>query len=136
MIKFTKKEADFIRKRSEARVATVSSKGWPQVTTVVHAFNGRHIYFAMDYGSRKRKNLLHSNKISIIIDVYERQPKAVMMQGRAELLEKGKDFAYTRHLLEMRHAYFQANKIKETKAVLVKITPIRKVSWGIDDSHR
>ena len=133
MIKFTKNEAQFINKRSEARVATVSPKGWPQVTTVVHAFNGRHIYFAMDYGSRKHKNLLHNNKISLIIDVYGRQPKAVMMQGRAELLEKGKDFASTKHLLEMRHAYFRANKIKETQAVLVKVTPTRKVSWGIDD---
>ncbi len=39
-MEFTKEEIAFIRKKDELRVVTVSSKGWPQVTTVIRVFAG------------------------------------------------------------------------------------------------
>jgi len=129
-MRFSAKEVAFLKKQDEARVGTVSEKGWPQVTTVVHVFDGKNLYFAIDYGTRKHKNLLHSNKISVLVDVYARQPMAIMIQGKATLLEKGKEFEYAYKLLQKRHAYYRANPFKEGEAPIVKVVPLRKSSSG------
>lgn len=131
MIKFTQKEIAFIRKQPESRIATVSMKGWPQVTTVIHVFDGKYLYFAIDYDTLKYKNLLKNNKIGIAIDVYERQPIAVIMQGRAQMLEKGKEFEKAFKLLQKRHAYYRSNPFKAGEAPIVKVTIIRKSSSGL-----
>ncbi|MDE1850662.1 MAG: pyridoxamine 5'-phosphate oxidase family protein [Candidatus Micrarchaeota archaeon] len=130
-MRFSQKEIAFLKSQDELRVATVSRKGWPQVTTVIHVFDGKNLYFAIDYGTRKHKNLLHSDKISILVDVYKRQPKAIMIQGTATLLEKGKEFRYAYSLLVKRHAYYRANPFKEGEAPIVKVVPLRKNSSGI-----
>ncbi|MDE1855721.1 MAG: pyridoxamine 5'-phosphate oxidase family protein [Candidatus Micrarchaeota archaeon] len=128
MVRFTAKETKFIKSRPEARVATVSKKGWPQVTTVIHVFDGKNIYFATDYGTKKLENIQYSNKLAIVIDVYERQPKSVSIQGIAEILEKGKEFQYAYKLLQERHAYYRANPFKEGEAPIIKVMPVRKSS--------
>ncbi|HVA82990.1 MAG TPA: pyridoxamine 5'-phosphate oxidase family protein [Candidatus Aquilonibacter sp.] len=131
MVKFTAKESAFIRKMNEARVATVSSKGWPQVTTVIHVFDGKHLYFAIDYDTVKYKNLLKNSKVGISIDVYARQPKAVVMQGKAKMFDEGKEFEHAFALLQKRHAYYRANPFKAKEAPIVKVQILRKSSWGL-----
>jgi|SRR5690348_7926969 len=131
MVKFTQKESTFIKKTPEARVATVSSKGWPQVTTVIHVFDGKHVYFAIDYDTVKYKNLLKSDKIALSIDVYARQPKAVIMQGRAKMFDEGKEFDYGLKLLQKRHQYYRANPFKPKEAPIVRVEIKRKSSWGL-----
>lgn len=131
MIRFSPSEVKFIKERAESRVATVSKKGWPQVSTVVHVFDGKFLYFATDYDTLKYKNLISNNKIGIIIDVYERQPRSIIMQGRATMLEKGKEFDNAYKLLEKRHAYYRANPFKAGEAPIVKVNIVRKISSGI-----
>lgn len=131
MVKFTPKEVAFIKRRAEARVATVSSKGWPQVTTVIHVFDGKHIYFAIDYDTVKYKNLLKNNKVALTIDVYERQPRAVIMQGIAKMFDEGKEFGYALKLLQKRHQYYRANPFKPKEAPIVRVEIKRKSSWGV-----
>ncbi|MDE1827940.1 MAG: pyridoxamine 5'-phosphate oxidase family protein [Candidatus Micrarchaeota archaeon] len=131
-MRFSQKEIAFLKSQDELRVATVSKKGWPQVTTVVHVFDGKTLYFATDYGTRKYKNLLCSNKISVLVDIYARQPKAITIQGRATLLEKGKEFVRAYKLLEKRHSYYRANPFKQGEAPIVKVIPLRKNSSGIN----
>ena len=131
MVNFTKKEAVFIKSRPESRVATISKKGWPQISTVLHAFDGKFLYFATDYDTRKYANLRKNSRIGVAIDVYGRQPKSVLIQGRAIMLEKGAAFANAYRLLEGRHAYYRANPFKEGGAPIVKVLPVRKVSAGL-----
>ncbi|MDE1804291.1 MAG: pyridoxamine 5'-phosphate oxidase family protein [Candidatus Micrarchaeota archaeon] len=131
MVRFTKKEATFIKSRPESRVATVSEKGWPQISTVIHAFDGKYLYFATDYDTKKYSNLLKDNRIGVAIDVYDRQPRSVLVQGKAMILEEGAQFRDAYKLLERRHAYYRANPFKEGEAPIIKVLPIRKVSAGL-----
>ncbi|MDE1846199.1 MAG: pyridoxamine 5'-phosphate oxidase family protein [Candidatus Micrarchaeota archaeon] len=131
MVKFTAKESSFIKKMPEARVATISSKGWPQVTTVIHVFDGRHIYFAIDYNTVKYKNLLKNKKVALAIDVYKRQPSAVIIQGIAKMFDEGKEFDYALKLLQKRHQYYRANPFKPKEAPIVRVEIKRKSSWGL-----
>lgn len=128
MIKFTKKEEDFLQKQDVARIATVSEKGWPQVTPVVHLYHDGRVYFITDFETRKYKNIRKNNRVGVAIDVYTRQPASVIIQGRAEIVEKGKEFVEIEKLFEQRHAYYKANPVKEGDAPLIKITPVKKFS--------
>ncbi|MDE1874014.1 MAG: pyridoxamine 5'-phosphate oxidase family protein [Candidatus Micrarchaeota archaeon] len=128
MIRFTKKEEAFLGGQDVARIATVSPRGWPQVTPVVHLYHDGRIYFITDYGTRKYKNIVKNKKVGAAIDVYSRQPSSVIVQGTAEILERGEEFARIEKLFEERHRYYKANPVKEGDAPMIKITPVKKFS--------
>lgn len=129
MVSFNRKEIKFIQDQEVSRLATVSEKKWPQVTPILHVFDGKNFYFATDFDTKKIKNIEKNNKIAIVFDVYSRQPKGVTVQGFAEIIEKGKEFDYARKLLEDRHEYYRVNPIEEGEIPLVKIIPERKFGW-------
>ncbi|MDE1855417.1 MAG: pyridoxamine 5'-phosphate oxidase family protein [Candidatus Micrarchaeota archaeon] len=128
MIKFSEKEEALLKKQDVARIATVSEKGWPQVTPVVHLYHSGKIYFITDYGTRKLKNIQKNNKVGVAVDVYARQPASVIVQGRAEIIERGEEYVEIEKLFERRHAYYRSNPVKEGEAPIIKITPVRKFS--------
>ena len=128
MIKFTKKEEDFLEKQDVARIATVSPKGWPQVTPVIHIYHDGRIYFITDYGARKLENIKKNPKVGVAVDVYARQPASVIIQGRAEIIERGKEYVEIEKLFERRHKYYGANPVKEGEAPIIKVTPVKKFS--------
>lgn len=128
MMKFTKKEEDFLRKQSVARVATVSEKGWPQVTPVIHIYYDGKLYFITDYGTRKLKNLQRDSKAGVVVDVFARQPQSVVVQGRARIIEKGREYVEIEKRFEERHSYYRSNPVKEGEAPIIEILPLRKYS--------
>jgi len=132
MTSFTKKEIAFIQKQDVCRVSTISPKGWPQTTPVLPVFDGKAIYFATDFDTKKYQNLKANNWISFVADTYDREPQGITIQGTVEILESGEEFAYSYDLLVARHAYYQKNPFKEGEAPIIKIIPARKASWGIE----
>ncbi len=128
MINFTKQEAEFLNKQEVARVATVSEKGWPQVTPVVFTFYNNCILFSSDYTSKKFRNIKRNSKVGIAIDKYARQPISVIVQGKAEIIERGAEFARLEKVFEQRHSYYKANPIKEGYAPIILVKPVRKFS--------
>ncbi len=132
MVYFTKKEMSFIQKEDVARVSTMSPLGWSQTTPVLHVFDGTNFYFATDYETKKYQNLKLNNRISLVVDRYEREPQGIAIQGIVEILEEGETFLYAYDLLVKRHEYYRANPFKEREAPLIKIIPRRKAGWGVD----
>lgn len=132
MMRFTKKEIAFIQAQKVCRVSTISPKGWPQTTPVLHVFDGKAIYFATDFDTKKYENLKANNRISFVVDTYDRQPHGITVQGTAEILERGDEFSYAYDLLVKAHEYYRANPFKECEAPIIKIVPARKSSWGIE----
>lgn len=131
MVLFTKAETEYIQKMDDSRLATVSPKGWPQATPIIHAFDGNHFYVAVDFLTQKAKNIEGNSKVALVVDKYERTPSAVIVQGTAELFKSGAEFRHGYKLLYERHAYYKANPFNENEAYIVKITPVTKTSWGI-----
>lgn len=129
MVTFTKKETDFMKEQIVARVSTISQKEWPQTTPILYVFDGQNIYFAIDFTTKKYKNLKSNPRISIAIDVYARTPRAVTVQGNAEILEKGPEFRKALDLIIGQLEYYKNNPFKEGEAAIVKIVPVTKSSW-------
>lgn len=129
MIKFTAKEVDFINKYEVCRMAT-ASKNKPHVVPVCYMFLDDHFYLATDYGTKKYNNLLNNKSVSLVIDVYQPN-KAVMVEGEAEIIERGDEFKKVYDKFYKKFAWVRATPWKEGEAPFIKVKALKKVSWGI-----
>ncbi len=129
MVKFTKKEIDFLKKNEACRIAT-SYDDTPQVTPVTYYFEDGYFYIATDYNTKKYTNLKKNNKVAIVVDVYlEGKHKAVIAQGTTEFIENGPEFKRLYEIFYKKFSWVKDMPWKEGEAPFVKITPITKRSW-------
>ena len=111
-VQFTEEEAEFLLKSRLGRIATVSPSGQPHVVPVVYEFDGRNLYFGGWNLERslKFRNIIHSSKVAFVVDDLEStrpwRPRGVEVRGIAHVIE-------------------------EDGRVCVKVTPVRKASWGL-----
>jgi len=116
-ISFTDEEADFIAQSKLARIATSSSENQPHVVPVAFEFDGEHFYFSgwNLEKSLKFRNIKTNGKVALVIDdlvsVKPWLPRGIEIRGSAiaEDSEKG---------------------------TYVKVTPKRKISWGLIPARR
>ena len=92
MIEFSQKEIEFLKKLEEARIAT-SHDNIPYVKPVSFVFEDNAIIIATDYNTRAYTNIKSNSQTSIVIDVYKSgDHKAICIQGKAEIIERGSEF--------------------------------------------
>jgi len=133
MVKLSPKQVEFLNKQAVGRVVTVSLKGELHAVPVCYVFDEGNIYFASDYGAKKVRNLKENRKVSIIIDQYFEdwsKLKGILIQGEAELLEKGPEFRKSRDLLHEKYPQYMDMPIKEEECLIVKIKTSRVSRWG------
>ena len=133
MVKLSLKQVEFLNKQAVGRVVTVSPKGELHAVPVCYVFDEGNIYFATDYGAKKVRNLKENGKVSIIIDQYFEdwsKLKGILIQGEAELLERGPEFTKSRDLLHKKFLKYKEMPIKEDECLIVKIKPSRVSRWG------
>lgn len=132
MIKFTKDEERFLRSIEEARIAT-SHADIPHVKPVSFIYHKGIIFIATDYQTRTFKNLQVNPRASATIDIYESgKHKAVCIQGRVEILEKGQEFLEIYKIFEKKFAWVRNEPWKENEAPFLKNITTNKISWGIN----
>jgi pyridoxamine 5'-phosphate oxidase family protein len=111
-VRFTEKESEYLMTQRLARVATVSPSSQPHVVPITYEFDGNYIYFSGWNISKslKFRNLQMNNKVAIVVDDIATQdrwsPRGIEIRGTAE-------------------------PIQCDGGVCLKITPLRKTSWGI-----
>jgi len=111
-VTFSDEEAEFISQSKLARLATSSSRNQPHVVPVAFEFDGQHFYFSgwNLRQSLKFRNIEDNRKVALVIDdlasIRPWRPRGVEVRGRAEV-EENDDGVY------------------------VKVTPERKISWGL-----
>ena len=111
-VRFTEREAEMLMESRLSRVATVSPDGQPHIVPVGFEFDGSYIYFGgwNLAKSRKYRNIQQNCKVAFIVDdivsVIPWHPRGIEIQGVAEILE-------------------------ENGRPYVRITPLRKISWGL-----
>ncbi len=131
MIEFTKTEEDFLQSMEEARIAT-SHNDIPHVKPVSFIYHTKNIFIATDYKTRTLKNLKINPKVSVTIDIYQSgKHKAVCIQGKAKVLEKGQEFQEIYKIFEKKFAWVRNEPWKENEAPFIKIIATNKTSWGI-----
>jgi nitroimidazol reductase NimA-like FMN-containing flavoprotein (pyridoxamine 5'-phosphate oxidase superfamily) len=105
----------------------------PHVVPVSYLFERDEFYFAADYGTRKLENLKVNRNIALTVDVYSSiGNKALCVQGSASMIESGSEFDRLYQLFFAKFAWVRANPWKAGEAPFVKVSPHRKVSWGLD----
>ena len=111
-VSFTDEEAEFISQSKLARLATSSARNQPHVVPVTFEFDGQHFYFSgwNLQQSLKYRNIQGNGRVALVIDdlvtVRPWRPRGVEIRGRAEVQEN-------------------------ENGLYVKVTPERKISWGL-----
>jgi len=126
-------KARFLKKHEVARLATASKQGMPHVTPVIYVFDGRSFVVAIDYGTKKLSNLRENPFASLVVDEYGAKNKAVMVQGRCRILEKGVEYRRLQRALFERFESYRQNPWKEGEAPIIRLYVDRVVSWGLQE---
>ncbi len=132
MIKFSDKETKFLETLEEARIAT-SHDNISHVKPVSFIFWKDLILVATDYKTRTFSNIKLNTNTSIVMDIYKSgNHKAVCIQGKSEIIEKGLEFREFYDIFYKKFQWVRKDPWKENEAPFLKIIPNNKVSWGLD----
>ena len=131
MLKFTKAETDFLLRNEACRVATCHDN-IPHVVPVSYVFEDGLFYFAADLETRKLENIKKNVRVALAVDVYGSSNRAVCVQGRAEIIERGSEFARLYKIFHKRFAWVRQDPWKEGEAPFISVVPTTKVSWGLE----
>jgi PPOX class probable F420-dependent enzyme len=129
MVKFTAKEVAFLKSSEICRLATVSTDGRPQVTPVMYALDGTGFVIAVDYDTKKLENVKESPNVALVVDRL-RPTRAVTVQGRCKVHERGEEYLRLLGLLMTRFEFYRKNPWGEGESPILRITPNRAASWG------
>ncbi len=130
-VTFSKAEREFLERNEACRIATCHDN-IPHITPVSYVFEDGAFYIATDYETKKYENIKANNRVALAVDIYSSVGnKAVCIQGKAEIIEKGKEFARLYKIFHDRFEWVRRDPWKEGEAPFLKMTPISKVSWGL-----
>ena len=131
-VTFSQAERHFLKRNEACRIATCHD-GIPHVVPVSYVFEDGSFFIATDYETKKYENIKHNNSVALVVDIYSSvENKAVCVQGTAEIIERGQEFARLYRMFHNRFEWVRRDSWKEGEAPFVKVTPRNKVSWGLE----
>lgn len=130
-VTFSKAERDFLALNEACRLATCH-ENIPHVVPVSYVFEEGEFYIATDYETKKYENLKENDRVALTVDVYSSiGNKAVCVQGRVKIIEKGREFARLYKIFQKRFEWVRRDPWREGEAPFLKVNPTHKVSWGL-----
>ena len=130
MVKFTAKEAAFLKSNEVCRLATASKDAKPQVTPVMYAMDGAAFVIAVDYRTKKLKNVKVNPNVALVVDRL-RPTRAVTVEGTCQVHERGAEYRRLLQLLMVRFEFYRKNPWGEGESPILRVTPQKAVSWGL-----
>ncbi|HEY6283485.1 MAG TPA: pyridoxamine 5'-phosphate oxidase family protein, partial [Nitrososphaerales archaeon] len=85
------RELSFLKAHELCRLATASKDARPHVVPVIYAVDGENILIAVDYKTKKLKNLRENNRVALLVDEY-RPNRGLMVEGECDIFERGKEY--------------------------------------------
>lgn len=130
--KVSERELRFLNSRSLGSLATASKKdGMPHVVPVVYAMDSKkNVIIAIDYGTKKLKNLRENPRAALLVDNSQANT-CIMIQGRCTLYERGPQYLKLLKILFERFEFYRENPWGEGESPILKIKPDKVVSWGV-----
>ena len=141
MKQLTSEAAAFVAAAPVARLGTADVAGRPLVVPVCFAFDGQRWYSAVD-GKPKRatgrplervRNIRQNPRVSVLVDRYEddwRRLRYVIIQGTAELVSGGDEYAYALGLLNAKYPQYAQVPVARNGGVVIRVTPDAFVEWS------
>ena len=132
--------AGFIAAGRVGRLGTADAGGQPLVVPICYAFDGESLFSAIDAKPKvddarrlKRiRNIRENAKVSVVIDHYDEDWRAlryVIIQGRAELLTEGGEFARGVDLLLDKYPQYRVMGLARESGLMIKVEPARVTQW-------
>lgn len=122
-------------------MATADKLGRPLVVPICYAYDGTCFYTPIDKkpkrvsagGLKRVRNLTENPNVSVVIDEYHENWTMlcyVIIQGRAELLERGEEYLNSLRLLCEKYPQYEDMNLSKLNLPVIKIIPNRITSWG------
>jgi uncharacterized protein len=124
------KQMKYLKDHQLCRLATASKDGMPHVVPVIYALDGENVIIAIDYKTKKLKNLRENPKAAVIVDEYAPN-KGLMIQGDCDILERGKEYLRLLKILFDRFEFYRKNPWGEGESPILKVRQTKAVSWGV-----
>lgn len=122
------KELNFLKSHELCRLATASKGAKPHVVPVIYTLDGEAMIIAVDYGTKKLRNLKENKKVALVVDEY-RPNRGVMVEGECEILERGKEYLRLLKILFDRFEFYRKHPWREGESPILKIKPTKAVMW-------
>ncbi len=129
---------EFLRDARVGRLATADAGGHPLVVPVCFAFDGAHLYSAVDAKPKRTKNLRRLRNItenphvSLVVDEWNEdwsRLRWVIVEGTGDVLERGEEFARAIDLLRAKYPQYRAMALSRESGALVRVKPTRVLAW-------
>jgi PPOX class probable F420-dependent enzyme len=124
----TPKQLDFVRRHELCRMATASKDARPHVVPVIYALDGEDIIIAIDYGTKKLKNLRENKRVALVVDDYHPN-HAIMVEGECEILERGREYLRLLQVLFDRFETYRKHPWGEGESPILRVRPTKAVMW-------
>lgn len=123
------KQLAFLKSHELCRLATATRKGRPHVVPVIYAVDGEDVVIAIDYKTKKLKNLRENPSVALVVDDF-RPNRGLMIEGDCEIHERGKEYLRLLKVLFDRFEYYRRNPWGEGESPILKVRVSKAVSWG------
>jgi len=129
---------EFIAGARLGRLATADGAGQPLVVPFCYAWDGEALVSAVDAkpkraGDLKRvRNIRENPKVSVVIDHYDedwRRLRWVIIQGLAEIVTAGRDFAEGIDLLSSKYPQYRRMGLSRDAGTMIKVRPGKVLQW-------
>ena len=130
--------ADLLREGRVARLGTADAAGQPLVVPVCYAYDGRHLYSAVDAKPkrtrqlRRLRNIAENPRVCLVVDHYDEdwtRLAYVVAEGPAEVLHDGGEFTRGVDMLLAKYAQYRTMDLDRTSGALIKIRVDRVLAW-------
>ena len=131
-MKIPNDKVPFVLAQRVSRLSTIKGDRIHTVP-VVHVLDGNFIYITTRKMGKKTRNIRSNRNVTLLIDEYAedwRREIGVMIQGKVDIIEKGRNFNHAKKILEEKYPIFKtAYPISEKVSVILKLRPEHIVSW-------
>ena len=135
----TSEERAFANRHRVARLATADANGMPHVIPMCYALVGDAFYFAVDDKPKRTRtrlkrlrNIEDNPQVALVIDDYDEEWTRLaylLVQGRAQLVVHGDEYARALAALCERYPPYRAMPLALPAHPMVRITPVRCHMW-------
>jgi PPOX class probable F420-dependent enzyme len=130
----------FIARGRVGRLGTADRTGQPLVVPICYAFDGERLYSAVDAKPkrgpagelRRIRNIRSNARVSVVVDRYDEdwsRLRWVIIDGLADLLTDGEEFARGADLLLAKYPQYRAMGLPRDRGLMVRIRPTRVNHW-------
>ena len=132
-------ERQFLSAQRVGHLATADEQAVPHVVPICFALSEGVLYSSIDDKPKQKsrqplkrlRNIAVNPNVSVVVDRYDEDWTLlgwVLLRGRAEILDKGREHVLAQELLRVRDPQYRAMQISDYPVIAVRIE--RATSWG------